>query len=57
MADGNPDPFANRIVNISSHSAHAGEETAEIEENDKEKLKQMVDYLVNEYGFWKKVEE
>ncbi|WP_321155069.1 AAA family ATPase [Psychrobacter sp. LV10R520-6] len=55
--DGNPDPFANRIVNISSHSAHAGEETAEIEENDKEKLKQMVDYLINEYGFWKKEEE
>lgn len=51
--DGNPDPFANRIVNISSHSAHAGEEAAEIEESDKEKLKQMVDYLINEYRYWK----
>lgn len=53
MTDGNPDPFANRIINISSHSAHAGEETAEIEENDKEKLEQIVNYLIDKYGYWK----
>lgn len=51
--DGNPDPFANRILNLSSHSAHAGEETGEVEENDKQKLENLVDYLSSEYGFWR----
>lgn len=52
-ADGNPDPFANRILNLSSHSAHAGEETGEVETNDKEKLADLVNFLISEYGFWK----
>ncbi len=51
--DDNPDPFANRILNLSSHSAHAGEETGEVEANDKEKLKELVDFLSSEYGFWR----
>jgi len=51
-ADGNPDPFANRILNLSSHSAHAGEETGEVEANDKEKLEQLVIFLSNTYVFW-----
>ena len=51
-ADGNPDPFANRILNLSSHSAHGGEETGEIEGNDKEKLEELVIFLINTYGFW-----
>lgn len=50
--DGNPDPFANRILNLSSHSAHAGEETGEVEANDKEKLKELVTFLSARYGFW-----
>ena len=48
-----PDPFANRILNLSSHSAHAGEEVAEVEDNDKEKLAEIVKYLVETYGFKK----
>nr|WP_315168514.1 AAA family ATPase [uncultured Deefgea sp.] len=52
-ADGNPDPFANRILNLSSHSAHAGEETGEVEVNDKEKLEELVNFLSSEYGFWR----
>src|SRR5690606_3693186 len=28
--DGSPNPFASRIMNLSSHSAHAGDEVAEI---------------------------
>ena len=52
-ADGNPDPFANRILNLSSHSAHAGEEIGEVEVNDKEKLEELVNFLSSEYGFWK----
>ncbi len=49
--DGNPDPFTNRILNLSSHSAHAGEETGEVSENDKQKLGELVRYLSNEYKF------
>jgi wobble nucleotide-excising tRNase len=50
--DGNPNPFANRILNLSSHSAHAGEEAAEVEANDKEKLEELVIFLSKTYGFW-----
>lgn len=51
--DGNPNPFANRIVNLSSHSAHAGEEVTEVEDKDKEKLNELVKYLTETYGFSK----
>lgn len=50
-SDGNPDPFFNRILNLSSHSAHAGEETGEVEAHDKEKLAELVSFLSGEYGF------
>ncbi|RDL42572.1 anticodon nuclease [Marinomonas piezotolerans] len=52
-AEGKPDPFANRILNLSSHSAHAGEEVAYIEDKDKEKLDVLVKYLIETYGFKK----
>lgn len=51
--DGKPDSFANRILNLSSHSAHAGEETAVIEDEDKDKLEGLVNYLTQTYGFRK----
>lgn len=47
--DGKPDPFANRILNLSSHSAHAGEEISHIENKDKENLEKLVKYLVKTY--------
>ncbi|MDA7966393.1 AAA family ATPase [Ruegeria sp.] len=50
--DGNPDPFASRIVNLSSHSAHSGEEVAELERNDQEKLGELVNYLFSYYHFF-----
>jgi len=50
-AEGNPNPFANRIMNLSSHSAHAGEEVANIENTDKERLEELVTYLINTYSF------
>ncbi|HHQ6552133.1 TPA: AAA family ATPase [Serratia fonticola] len=50
-AEGTPNPFASRIMNLSSHSAHAGEEITDIEETDKERLKELVTYLINTYGF------
>lgn len=50
-AEGVPDPFASRIMNLSSHSAHAGEELAIIEDRDKENLKDLMQYLSKTYGF------
>jgi hypothetical protein len=52
-ADGKPDPFANRILNLSSHSAHAGEEVADVDDKDKDKLDVLVKYLIKTYGFRK----
>ncbi|HDS1680174.1 TPA: AAA family ATPase [Pseudomonas putida] len=50
-ADGVPSPFASRIMNLSSHSAHAGEEVADVEDADKERLAELVTYLIDTYGF------
>src|SRR5690554_3084933 len=49
--EGLPNPFASRLMNLSSHSAHAGEEITDIEQKDKEKLDELVNYLTNTYGF------
>ena len=51
-ADGNPDPFFNRVLNLSSHSAHAAEEAGEVEARDKNKLEELVGFLSSKYGFW-----
>lgn len=42
--DGRTNPYEVRIINISSHSKHAGEEVADLTEDDKRVLR----YLVNE---------
>ncbi|MGJ3448420.1 AAA family ATPase [Enterobacter sp. PTB] len=42
--DGTTNPYEARIINISSHSKHAGEEVADLTEDDKRILR----YLVNE---------
>ncbi len=52
-AEGASNPFASRIMNLSSHSAHAGEEVAEVEDKDKENLSELVKYLTETYGFSK----
>jgi len=44
--DGKPNPYEARIINISSHSKHAGEEVAELTEDDK----RVLGYLVNEFS-------
>lgn len=38
-------------MNLSNHSAHAGEEMAEIEDADRERLTELVAYLIKTYGF------
>lgn len=49
--EGLPNPFASRVMNLASHSAHAGEEITDIEQKDKEKLAELVNYLTKTYGF------
>ncbi|HQU71162.1 MAG: AAA family ATPase [Calditrichaeota bacterium] len=51
MEDGKPNPFEARIINISSHSKHAGEEVASLTEDDKRVLRYLVDQLNSMYRF------
>jgi hypothetical protein len=44
--DGRANPYEARIINISSHSKHAGEEVAELTEDDK----RVLSYLVKEFN-------
>ena len=55
--EGKPDPFASRILNLSSHSAHSGNEIGEVQENDKAKLIELVNYLESNYKFSKLIEQ
>lgn len=57
IVNGEPDPFANRILNLSSHSAHAGDENGEVQENDRDKLIELVNYLESNYKFSELIEQ
>lgn len=57
IVNGEPDPFANRILNLSSHSAHGGDENGEVQENDRDKLIELVNYLESNYKFSELIEE
>jgi hypothetical protein len=57
VVNGEPDPFANRILNLSSHSAHAGDENGEVQENDRDKLIELVNYLESTYKFSELIEQ
>ncbi|KAA1260416.1 hypothetical protein LF1_29560 [Rubripirellula obstinata] len=50
--DGNPNPYAKRIVNFSSHSKHAAEEVPPLKPEEKKVLENLVKHIVSEYGFW-----
>ena len=56
MDDGNIDPFLNRILNFYSHSAHAGDETMVVGDEEKEKLKEFITLLTTKYGFKEQAE-
>lgn len=43
-ADGNPNPYEKRLINLSSHSKHSGDEVAELSDDDK----RVLDYLLKE---------
>jgi len=49
--DGKPNPYEARIINISSHSKHAGEEVADLTEDDKRVLRYLVKELNTMYRF------
>lgn len=49
--DGKANPYEARIINISSHSQHAGEEVAELTEDDKRVLRYLVEQLNVMYRF------
>lgn len=51
MNNGSPDPFASRVINLSSHSAHAGEEISFIKEKDKDDLEGLVNSLMETFSF------
>lgn len=49
--DGKPNPYEARIINISSHSKHAGEEVKDLTEDDKRVLTYLVRQLNEMYRF------
>lgn len=49
--DGKTNPYEARIINISSHSKHAGEEVADLTEDDKRVLTYLVRKLNEMYRF------
>lgn len=46
-----PDPYMNRIVNLSSHSKHSGEETTLMSDNEKRVLKGLIEHINTKYNF------
>lgn len=51
ITDGNPEPYITRIINISSHSKHSGDEIAELLDDDKRVLKYLLKGLKEKYHF------
>ncbi|MGH1335126.1 MAG: AAA family ATPase [Aureispira sp.] len=49
--DGARDAYYNRIINLSSHSNHHGEETSIVSENDKNVLRYLVNQIKTNYRF------
>jgi hypothetical protein len=50
--DGTSDAYAARIINISSHSKHSGEEVAELTDDDKRVLIYLVGNLIETCRYW-----
>lgn len=51
LDDGSTNPYQTRIINISSHSKHSGEEVADLTEDDKRVLGYLMNELNNMYRF------
>ncbi|MCA7961301.1 AAA family ATPase [Burkholderia multivorans] len=50
--DGQPNPYAKRIVNFSSHSKHAAEEAQPLKPEEKKLLENLVKHIVEQHRFW-----
>ena len=55
--DGSPNPYEARIINISSHSKHSGEEIADLTDDDKRVLGYLVRHLIENYSYWQQEEQ
>ena len=53
--DGKPNPYETRIINISSHSKHAGEEVVALTDDDKRILNYLIKEISEMYRFKKNV--
>ena len=51
MPEESREAYYNRIINLSSHGKHAGEEISVIEDNDKRVLSYLVGEIKRIYGF------
>lgn len=51
ITDGNPEPYITRIINISSHSKHSGDEMTELLDDDKRVLNYLLKGLKEKYRF------
>ncbi|GED63269.1 AAA family ATPase [Lysinibacillus fusiformis] len=51
ITEGNPEPYITRIVNISSHSKHSGDEIAELSDDDKRVLNYLLKGLKEKFHF------
>ena len=49
--DGRSNPYETRVINISSHSRHAGEEVTELTDDDKRVLRYLVEQMNETYHF------
>lgn len=50
--DGLPNPYAKRIINLSSHSKHAADEAKSLKPEEKKVLEGLVKHIVERYRFW-----
>ncbi len=48
---GDKEPYVKRILNITSHSKHSGDESRILEDNDKKIFKRLVKDILNTYNF------
>ena len=51
MEDGGVNPYESRIINISSHSKHSGDEITELTEADKRVLKFLLEEIKKNHKF------
>lgn len=50
-ADGRSNPYEKRIINISSHSKHSGDEVTELSDDDKRVLEYLLKEIKRIYQF------